>query len=270
MWAGSYWGGMRHFILAGVLLALPGCATGPKARRVEQTAFTCRGRPPPPRTSISRADAPVGRLELERLSPEAEPSAESSASAEAPPSTAPGAARLPATRFRLMAEAVPLGSLGAALANELGMSVVVAAPLVDLRVSLALPDTDTARLLGLLRAHYGVGSTFTQGVLSLEEREELLQRLLLVEPAPLVTQLVPVEGLPGEQIASAWCEQAASSRGMASVIGTHLLVKDSEERVRLLWRMIDALRGTKPLSDGQPGGPSSEPPGVELEPELEP
>ena len=95
-----------------------------------------------------------------------------------------------------MAEAVPLGSLGAALASELGLSVVVAAPLVDLRVSLALPDTDTARLLGLLRAHYGVGSTFTQGVLSLEEREELLERLLLVEPAPLIAELSPVEGLP--------------------------------------------------------------------------
>jgi hypothetical protein len=170
-----------------------------------------------------------------------------------------------------MAEAVPLGSLGAALATELGLSVVVAAPLVDLRVSLALPDTDTARLLGLLRAHYGVGSTYTQGVLSLEEREELLQRLLLVEPAPLIAQLVPVVGLPGEQIASAWCEQAASSRGMASVIGNHLLVKDSEERIQLLWRMIDALRGTRPLPGGQvdEGASPEETPGVELEPDLE-
>jgi hypothetical protein len=140
---------------------------------------------------------------------------------------------------------------------------------VDLRVSLALPATDTAKLLGLLRAHYGVGSTFTQGVLSLEEREELLQRLLLVEPAPLVTQLVPVGGLPAEQIAEAWCEQAASSRGMASVIGENVLVKDSEARIQTLWRMIEALRGNRPL-DGQ--SPSEvrpeESPGVELEPDL--
>jgi hypothetical protein len=170
-----------------------------------------------------------------------------------------------------VAEAVPLGSLGAALASELGLSVVVASPLVDLRVSLALPETDTARLLGLLRAHYGVGSTFTQGVLSLEEREELLERLLLVEPSPLIAQLVPVDGLPAEQIASAWCEQAASSRGLASVIGEHLLVKDSEERVRLLWRMIEALRSAKPLADGQPGADTQpeESPGVDLEPDVE-
>jgi hypothetical protein len=213
----------------------------------------------------------MGRLELRRLSSGAEPSP--AAPSEAPPAqTAPArGARLPETRFRLMAEAVPLGSLGAALANELGLSVVVAAPLVDLRVSLALPVTDTARLLGLLRAHYGVGSTFTQGVLSLEEREELLQRLLLVEPAPLVVRLVPVADLPAEQVASAWCEQWASSRGMASVVGEHLLVKDSEERIRLLWRMMDVLRGTQPLADEQSGGEArpEAPPGVELEPGLE-
>jgi hypothetical protein len=144
----------------------------------------------------------------------------------------------------------------------------VAAPLVDLRVSLALPETDTARLLGLLRAHYGVGSTYTQGVLSLEEREELLQRLLLVEPAPLMSQLVPVKGLPAEQIAGAWCEQAASSRGMASVVGENLIVKDSEARIQVLWRMIEALRGKRPL-EAQPASeaPPDESPGVELEPD---
>jgi hypothetical protein len=242
---------------------------GQETRPAQQTAFTCRGRPPPPRSSISRADAPVGRLELKRLSGEGEPAVAAPAEASTAGATAPGA-RLPATRFRLMAEAVPLGSLGAALASELGLSVVVAAPLVDLRVSLALPDTDTTRLLGLLRAHYGVGSTFTQGVLSLEEREELLERLLLVEPAPLIAQLVPVEGLPAEQIASAWCEQAASSRGMASVIGTHVLVKDSEERVRLLWRMVDVLRGGKPLGEDPSEGDTrpDESPAVDLEPDL--
>ncbi len=242
---------------------------GREQRSDSEQAFTCRGRQPPPRTSISRADAPVGRLELKRLSSEPEPAAAGDASSVA--GTTAAGNRLPTTRFQLVAEAVPLGSLGAALASELGMSVVVAAPLVDLRVSLALPDTDTGRLLGLLRAHYGVGSTFTQGVLSLEEREELLERLLLVEPAPLVAQLVPVEGLPAEQIASAWCEQAASSRGMASVIGEHLLVKDSEERVRLVWRMIDALRGRKPLTEEQSAAEArpEESPGVDLEPDLE-
>jgi hypothetical protein len=256
---------MRHIILVGWSLVLAGCgAVGRETRPEPHRAFTCRGRQPPPRTSISRADAPVGRLELKRLSAEVDPSPTGDAA------TTPGA-RLPTARFRLMAEAVPLGSLGAALASELGLSVVVAAPLVDLRVSLALPDTDTTRLLGLLRAHYGVGSTFTQGVLSLEEREELLERLLLVEPAPLVAQLVPVEGLPAEQIAGAWCEQAASSRGMASVIGTHVLVKDSEERVRLLWRMVDVLRGGKPLGEAQPEGAGSpdEVPAVDLDPDLD-
>jgi hypothetical protein len=212
----------------------------------------------------------VGRLELKRLSAEAEPAPVTPSDASSAPAIG-GGARLPATRFRLIAEAVPLGSLGAAMASELGLSVVIAAPLVDLRVSLALPDTDTALLLGLLRAHYGVGSTFTQGVLSLEEREELLERLLLVEPSPLVAQLVPVSGLPAEQIASAWCEQAASSRGMASVIGDHVLVKDSEERIRVLGRMIDALRGIKPLSEEQSGGETrpDESPGVDLEPDVE-
>jgi hypothetical protein len=218
---------------------------------------------------VSRADAPVGRLVLTRLPSRGEPATASPGETAASQTTIPpGGARLPATRFRLVAEAVPLGSLGAALASELGLSVVVASPLVDLRVSLALPETDTAKLLGLLRAHYGVGSTYTQGVLSLEEREELLQRLLLVEPAPLMSQLIPVGGLPAEQIAGAWCEQAASSRGMASVIGEHLLVKDSEARIQLLWGMIAALRGNK-LLDGQvpSGGRLEQPPGVELEPD---
>jgi len=261
---------MKRFLLVSTLAALAGCTSTPDARRSPPSTFTCRGRPPPPRSTVSRADAPVGRLVLTRLpSEKAPPKAPPGAAAGAGATTIPpGGARLPGTRFQLIAEAVPLGSLGAALANELGLSVVVAAPLVDLRVSLALPETDTARLLGLLRAHYGVGSTYTQGVLSLEEREELLQRLLLVEPAPLITQLVPVSGLPAEQVAGAWCEQAASSRGMASVIGEHVLVKDSEARVQLLWRMIDALRGRQPL-EGQPSDvPPGETPGVELEPDL--
>ena len=262
---------MRHIILAGGLLALTGCGTmKPEARSEPGSAFTCRGRPPPPRSSISHSDAPMGRLELKRLAPEAESPEGAPGSAPATPEVTESSAggRLPETRFRLIAEAAPLGALGAALASELGMSVVVASPLVDLRVSLALPDTNTARLLGLLRAHYGVGSTYTQGVLSLEEREELLERLLLVEPAPLITQLIPVEGLPAAQIASAWCEQAASSRGMASVVGGHLLVKDSEERIRILGRMIGALRGTQSLTDGQPDGDTrpEESPGVDLEP----
>lgn len=261
---------MRHIILAGGILALTGCgALKPEARPEPEGAFTCRGRPPPPRSSISHSNAPVGRLELKRLSPEPEPPASAPEGAPATPVGADSSVsvRLPDTRFRLIAEAAPLGALGAAMASELGMSVVVAAPLVDLRVSLALPDTDTARLLGLLRAHYGVGSTYTQGVLSLEEREELLERLLLVEPAPLITQLIPVEGLPAAQIASAWCEQAASSRGMASVVGKHLLVKDSEERIRILGRMIGALRGTQPLTEGQPDDERpEESPGVDLEP----
>ncbi|HYI02165.1 hypothetical protein [Hyalangium sp.] len=260
---------MRHFILAGGVLALAGCGTMKSEVRPDaEVAFTCRGRPPPPRTSISHSDAPVGRLDLKRLSYEPPSAVPGDASSPPPAPASATGARLPETRFRLVAEAVPLGSLGAALASELGFSVVVAAPLVDLRVSLALPDTDTARLLGLLRAHYGVGSTYAQGVLSLEEREELLERLLLVEPAPIITQLVPVDGLPAEQIASAWCEQAASSRGMASVIGGHLLVKDSEERIRILGRMIGALRGIQSLADGQSGGEPrpDESPGVDLEP----
>lgn len=262
---------MRHIICVVGILVLSGCGmTGRHHRPVESKAFTCRGRQPPPRATINRADAPVGRLELKRLSSEPEPTPPVTTEVSPPKGVVPGE-RLPGTRFRLVAEAVPLGSLGAALSSELGLNVVIAAPLVDLRVSLALPDTDTARLLGLLRAHYGVGSTFTQGVLSLEEREELLERLLLVEPSPLVAQLVPVEGLPAEQVASAWCEQAASSRGMASVIGEHLLVKDSEERVRLVWRMIDALRGRKPLTEEQSGAETrpEESPGVDLEPDLE-
>ncbi|HEX8699998.1 MAG TPA: hypothetical protein VF815_14235 [Myxococcaceae bacterium] len=262
---------MKRFLLLSALAVLAGCTATPEARRPVSSTFTCRGRPPPPRASVSRADAPVGRLVLMRLPSEDEPAvpATSEAGSSQPTTIPPGGARLPAARFRLIAEAVPLGSLGAAMASELGLSVVVASPLVDLRVSLALPETDTAKLLGLLRAHYGVGSTYTQGVLSLEEREELLQRLLLVEPAPLMSQLVPVSGLPAEQVAGAWCEQAASSRGMASVIGDHLLVKDSEARIQLLSRMIDALRGKRPLDEQSPSEPPpEESPGVELEPDL--
>ncbi len=262
---------MRHFILLGGMLALAGCGTmRSQSASAAAASFTCRGRPPPPRTAISRSDVPVGRLELKRLSSEAETTPAQASSTEPAPVGSVGA-KLPANRFRLVAEAVPIGSLGAALASELGISVVVAAPLVELRVSLALPDTDTARLLGLLRAHYGVGSTFTQGVLSLEEREELLARLLLVEPSPLITELVPVKGLPAQQVASAWCEQAASSHGMASVVGDHLIVKDSEERLRMLGRIIEALQGKKPIQDGPPGGGvrPDESLGVELGPDLE-
>jgi hypothetical protein len=50
-----------------------------------------------------------------------------------------------------------------------------------------------------------------------------------------------------------------------------VLVKDSEERIRVLGRMIDALRGIKPLSEEQSGSETrpDESPGVDLEPDVE-
>jgi hypothetical protein len=46
---------MRHIILAGGILALTGCGSmKPEARPEPEGAFTCRGRPPPPRSILGR------------------------------------------------------------------------------------------------------------------------------------------------------------------------------------------------------------------------
>ena len=103
--------------------------------------------------------------------------------------------------------------------------MVVAPSLVDLRVSLALPDTRVRGLLRRLRRHYGVAYTLREGVLSLEdETEETLRSL---DSEVRIFHTFRLQGVSLEQVAAAWCAHGATSRGTASVVWDMLLVTDT-------------------------------------------
>ena len=56
--------------------------------------------------------------------------------------TGPVGRNLEKTHVRVIAENVPLGVFAGALSDALGVGVAVRAPLVSVRVGLALPDVD--------------------------------------------------------------------------------------------------------------------------------
>lgn len=245
---------MKRALLAAGGLGLLGCSTFSGTPRPATPSFTCEGpRYPEPRPRY-RADMAMGRLEVEKLPPREEPPApeeqkqvEAAEDADTP--------RLPDVRLRVLAEAVPLGTFASALSRELERGIVVTPPLVDVRVSLTLPDTTAEELFRLLRVHYSVAESIGTHLILLEDGEEVRRRRF--EPQELLLQVVPVEGLPVEQVATAFCQQVASGRGSASVIGDLLLVKDDADALWRFQHLLDALR--KQGKDASPTDPVSRP-----------
>ena len=108
----------------GLLLCLVGCVPATPAdgaRPVSARAYTCSGHPEPAPPPVPKVDAPVGRLEI----------AVTDGTSKPPEASLQG---LAPRRIRIVAEAVPLGSLAAALADRLGVAIAVDAEVVNVRV----------------------------------------------------------------------------------------------------------------------------------------
>jgi type II secretory pathway component GspD/PulD (secretin) len=206
----------------------------------------------------------MGRLEVRRLSavaPPPEPAQQEDEEA-APRQRSSDQARIPVARLYVVAEAVPLGTLAAALSRELGVGIAVAPSLVDARVSLALPDSTAEELFKLLGLLYDVvarASSSNDSLSILEDKAQWIQQRFF-EPPDLIVQLIPVEGLPAEQVATTYCKHFASTHGSATVIGDKLVVKDvrsSLERLQVLLKRLQDKPRT-PESAGEVGASRGE------------
>ncbi len=233
---------MKRVLMAAGLLGLLGCSTLSGAPRPATPAFSCEvpGYMPAPRY---RADVPMGRLEVAKLfvvsappgpPPESEPESEQKLVSKRQP-------RFPAVRIRVVAEAVPLGTLAAALSRELGLGIVVAPVLVDQRVSLALPDVTAEELFRLLHQHYDVAAELGEAqVIVLEDRLEVLHRHY--ESPEALVRIIPITGLPAEHVADVYCKLLATEYGSAYVVGDRLIVKGQSASLERLDALIQALR----------------------------
>jgi type II secretory pathway component GspD/PulD (secretin) len=235
---------MKRVLMAVSLLGVLGCSTGSGVLRPAEPSFSCEV-PGYVSEPHYRADVPMGRLEVQKLStsapPPAPPPASEPESAQEQERVSRHSPRFPAVRLRVVAEAVPLGTLAAALSRELGLGIVVAPRLVDLRVSLSLPDSSAEALFNLLHLHYDVAAEAgMDSVIVLEDRLEVLHRHY--EPPEVLVQLIPVTGLPAADVASAYCKLMATERGSANVVGDVLIVKGERPNLERLNALIRALR----------------------------
>ncbi|MFL5346720.1 MAG: hypothetical protein ACJ8AT_18215 [Hyalangium sp.] len=233
---------MKRVLMAACLLGLLGCSTPSAALRPTGPSFSCEvpGYVPEPHY---RADVPMGRLEVQKLStvPQAPPPEREPESEQEQEPVSRSRPRFPPVWLRVVAEAVPLGTLASALSRELGLGIVVAPQLVDLRVSLALPDSSAEELFGLLDRHYAVASEMEKKpVIVLEDRRELLHRHY--ESPELLVRFIPMTGLPAEDVAAAYCKLLATERGSANVVGDVLLVMGEQVALERLDAFIRALR----------------------------
>ncbi len=209
-------------------------------------AFTCSGnpRPPPPREIDSAA--PMGRLEVRLLS--------------GPPSR-----DLEKVRLRVVAENVPLGVFAGALSDALGVGVIVSAPLVNVRIGLAVPDIDFPSLSRVLSRAQSVYTELYEGAIHFEPEPRNRSRSWNVDtPLPeyegglFETRLFRMpDSLPPDHFASFFCAALASPRGRAIVVGKHVVLQDYKGPLD---------RADQALSEGALE-PSSPPPAAARSPE---
>jgi type II secretory pathway component GspD/PulD (secretin) len=188
----------------------------------------------------------MGRLEVQRLPASAPPPAPAGQEGEeeAPPrQRPPGQARIPAARLRVVAEAVPLGTLASVLSRELGVGIVVAPSLVDARISLSLPDSTAEELFRLLGIYDVVATSHSSndGLIILEDEAHWIKQRFTESPE-LIVQIVPLKGLPAEQVAATYCKHLASTKGSVTVIGDKLVVKDVRDSLDRLRALLDTLQ----------------------------
>jgi hypothetical protein len=221
---------MRSSLL---VLILAGCANpeAPAASptRSEAHAYTCAGHPDPPPAPVPRNDMPIGRLEVAAIDAPAKPSEVSLQG-------------LAARRVRILAEAVPLGTLATALSERLGIGIAVDADLIGLRVSMAAHDMTLLVFFDVLASEYSVRAAFNEGFVRLKTSAAYTRMLhARGDLQPVITRMIPVPGRTSpEQLAATYCALIAGPRGSASVVGDKLVANDVGDRLNLLEELVRA------------------------------
>lgn len=211
--------------LCAVAMFAIGCTHPPAQAPVAGRAFSCHGDAAPEEKTSEGLSS--GRLDIHRIA----------ADANKP---------LDQVRLRVLAEGTPLAAFAGALSDALGIAVTVDQDMLGARVALAFPEID---LLGLWRALANTQSIqvtlydrtihFTRYAIELGALDRKAQPLH--EPPVIKTVLVTPTVEP-EQFASAFCQQVASPRGEASVVGKRVLLSDGPDHLRRAEDLLKSLR----------------------------
>ncbi|MCB9762052.1 MAG: hypothetical protein H6741_00240 [Alphaproteobacteria bacterium] len=205
-----------------LVLLLVACAHQPTptepAPHVE--AFHCAGTPaPPPALPPPPPAVTPGRLEIEPLEPgDGEP------------------------LLRVVADGVPAHTFAVALSEAAGVRITVDLEVADRPVFIAAHAASLDDVLLALRAQ-GLEVNWSGG------------RVAVSAPASsasygpnLLLLYIPLEGLPmqPEALAAFYCATLATPRGQATVLGDHLVVKDTEPVLGALRGLIRAVSTPPP------------------------
>jgi hypothetical protein len=144
------------------------------------------------------------------------------------------------TRLRVLAEGVPLGVLVPALGEVLGVPVVVAGELVEVRVSAAFSDVGLFDLFEALIVDYDVYPHWRDDTLYVTTPEQALQARRRPRPVDTRVVRVPPE-LPATQAAQLYCRQLRSPAGSAVLVGRRVVVRDRQDVIELYQQALHTL-----------------------------
>ncbi len=206
-------------MLLGAALAL-GCAANAPPPPRPTPAFVCTGRPNPTPPRDTAPGVPMGRIEVRLLS-------------------GPFGRNIQKVRLRVIAENVPLGVFAGALSEALGIGVVVTAPLVGVRVGLALPDVEMPDLLRLLSHTQGAHGIVHDGRIHFEPTDPTSRFNFDLDAWPPIPEagyheshvLAMPDSVPPEHFAAYFCDMIASSHGRAAVLGQSVIIDDDKVHV---------------------------------------
>jgi hypothetical protein len=166
--------------------------------------------------------------------------------------------------LKIVAENIPIGRLASELSRVLGIKIMTGQYISDRQVALSIHEISFTDFLILLAEEYEVEYQVdheNQTLIILADKDlhqykERLHARLMASASiePLKVRIIPVvAGLPPAQLAALYCDQIASERGSASVIGNNLLIKDQLEELTKFEGLINDLAKTTQSHNVAPG-----------------
>jgi hypothetical protein len=175
-----------------------------------------------------------------------------------------------AARVKLRADRARLGDVVLALSDALGVSIVAAPPVVNRRVTMAMPNASMKEVVRALRLSLNVAAHYHSRTLRIEthrwaaRRDHASRKRRRTHEARkrhaklggrhsggLETLVVPVpEGVAPRQLAVSYCRTIASRRGSASVLGEVVMVRDGKRHVAAFADALSAVNVS--LASGKP------------------
>ncbi len=201
--------------------------------------FSCRGPASPPVvTRAHHPPAPPGRLVVQRLAP---PPGTPRAREEHDDPPLPFAG----VRLRVVAENAPIARFAAALAEALGVAVIVPLDAHDLQVTVSSPDVtvdDLLRLLPLVGVQHELSPRGLLRLAATETLSEVIARNEWRNDLRTARRVfAPRAGVPFAEIARHYCDHLASTHGTADVVDGRLVVHDFETYIESVERLLRAF-----------------------------